>query len=153
MTDDEIPKGLSDAAKRCVNEILDVVVPYPDYSLAQQGALKVILYMLDVKLPMGVLVMANPGMGKTLFLSLIKRSLAIHASPLKLDRPVLELVLDSAVDVYQLAGKMMLALGYPALPMRQTLTTKHLAEGFDDAFGGQGGKVNPFRKAADKGKP
>lgn len=303
MTDDEIPKGLSDAVKRCVNEILDVVVPYPDYSLAQQGALKVILYMLDVKLPMGVLVMANPGMGKTLFLSLIKRSLAIHASPLKLDRPVLELVLDSAVDVYQLAGKMMLALGYPALPMRPTLpnmttmidtaierlkpvallidegqhvcdgknrentartltdwlkvrmdrhnlpvimtgtrtletiseinsqfvsrasakyfinpfaygdawrqvlaaiagsvrsidleslsaigvsrlvhdaaqgnmrdlkkllvfsciraidegatqlTTKHLAEGFDDAFGGQGGKVNPFRKAVEKGKP
>lgn len=121
MTDDEIPKGLSEDAKRFVNEILDMVVPYPDFLSAHHGALKVILYMLDVKLPMGVLVMADSGMGKTLILTLIKRSLAIHASPLKLDRPVLELALDSAVDVYQLAAKMLLALGYPALPMRPTL--------------------------------
>lgn len=121
MKEDEIPKGLSDASKPCVNEILDLVVSYPDFSSAQEGALKVILYMIDVKLPMGVLVMADSGMGKTLYLSLIKRSLAVNASPLKLDRPVLELVLDSAVDVYQLAAKMMLALGYPALPMRPTL--------------------------------
>lgn len=117
----ELPAGLSRDALRCVNEILDVVVPYPDFENSLQGTLKVVQWMREVRMPGGVLLLADSGMGKTLFLQILKRSSATDASPLKSSRPVLEIGLDSAADVHQVASKLMLALGYPALPMRATL--------------------------------
>lgn len=119
----ELPAGLSGEALRCVNEVLDVVVPYPEFANSLQGTLKVVQWMREVRMPGGVLLLADSGMGKTLFLQLLKRSLAADASPLKSNRPVLEIGLDSAADVHQVAAKLMLALGYPALPMRATLAS------------------------------
>lgn len=117
----ELPAGLSPAALRCVNEIMDVVVPYPEFADSLHGALSAIQWMRDVRMPDGVLLLADSGMGKTLLLQLLKRTLAGDANPLKSSRPVLDISLDSTADVYQVAMKLMLALGYPALPTRPTL--------------------------------
>lgn len=121
MTSDELPPGLSPASLRCVNEILDVVVPYPEFADSLQGAISAVQWMLEVRMPDGVLVLADSGMGKTLMLTLLKRTLTGDANPLKSSRPVLDIILDSAADVYQVAMKLMLAVGYPALPTRPTL--------------------------------
>lgn len=117
----ELPAGLSPTALRCVNEILDVVVAFTEFAEALHGALSAVQRMREVKMPDGVLLLADPGMGKTLLLTLLKRALTGEADPLKSSRPVLDISLDSAADVYQVAMKLMLALGYPALPTRPTL--------------------------------
>lgn len=121
MTSYELPPGLSPASLRGVNEILDVVVPYPEFADSLQGALSAVQWMREVRMPDGVLLLADPGMGKTLLLTILKRRLTSDANPLKSSRPVLDISLDSASDVYQIAMKLMLALGYPALPTRPTL--------------------------------
>ena len=121
MTSDELPPGLSPASLRGVIEILDVVVPYPEFADSLQGALSAVQWMREVRMPDGVLLLADPGMGKTLLLTILKRRLTGDANPLKSSRPVLDISLDSAADVYQVAMKLMLALGYPALPTRPTL--------------------------------
>jgi len=121
MTSYELPPGLSPASLRGVNEILDVVVPYPEFADSLQGALSAVQWMREVRMPDGVLLLADPGMGKTLLLTILKRRLTSDANPLKSSRPVLDISLDSASDVYQVAMKLMLALGYPALPTRPTL--------------------------------
>lgn len=121
MNPDELPAGLSPASLRCVNEILDVVVPYPEFADSLQGALSAVQWMREVRMPDGVLLLADSGMGKTLMLTLLKRTLTGDANPLKSSRPVLDIILDSADDVYQVATKLMLAVGYPALPTRPTL--------------------------------
>lgn len=121
MNPDELPAGLSPASLRCVNEILDVVVPYPEFADSLQGALSAVQWMREVRMPDGVLLLADSGMGKTLMLTLLKRTLTGDANPLKSSHPVLDIILDSAADVYQVATKLMLAVGYPALPTRPTL--------------------------------
>lgn len=121
MNSDELPAGLSPASLRCVNEILDVVVPYPEFADSLQGAINAVQWMLEVRMPDGVLLLADSGMGKTLMLTLLKRTLTGDANPLKSSRPVLDIILDGAADVYQVAMKLMLAVGYPALPTRPTL--------------------------------
>ncbi len=121
MNPNELPAGLSPVSLRCVNEILDVVVAHTEFADAQHGALSAVQWMREVRMPDGVLLLADPGMGKTLLLTLLKRTLAGEANPLKSSRPVLDISLDSAADVYQVAMKLMLAVGYPALPTRPTL--------------------------------
>jgi len=121
MNSDDLPVGLSPASLRCVNEILDVVVPYPEFAESLQGALSAVQWMREVRMPDGVLLLADPGMGKTLLLTILKRTLTSTTNPLKSTRPVLDISLDSAADVYQVAMKLMLSLGYPALPTRPTL--------------------------------
>ncbi|MGX5651872.1 TniB family NTP-binding protein [Hydrogenophaga borbori] len=121
MSPFELPPRLSVEALRCANEILDTVVPHTEFANSLQGALKIVQWMQEFRMPGGVLLLADAGMGKTLFLQVLKRTLSAQAPPLKTTRPVLEISLDSAADVHQVAAKLLLALGYEMLPMRPTL--------------------------------
>lgn len=121
MSPFDLPPRLPANALRCVNEVLDVVVPHTEFEYALQGALKTIQWMREVRMPGGVLVLADAGMGKTLLLQVLKRSLSVDDPLLQTSRPVLEISLDSAADVHQVAAKMLHAVGYEMLPMRATL--------------------------------
>lgn len=121
MSGQEIPPDASPKGIAAAREILDMVVQYPDFERIQAAAVATTNLMLQLKMPSGILVLAEPGMGKTLLLELIQRSLSRKDNILEKERPVLSICLDSVVDTHKLAAKVMIALGYPMLPSRPNL--------------------------------
>lgn len=101
-------------------EVLNVIVEHLDFKRVQEGCLDLIHTMLSLKMPGGVLIQAEPGMGKTLLLQMIKRQLTVGEDVNERSR-VLHIQLDSAVDSHKMAAAVMLALGYPMLPSRPNL--------------------------------
>ena len=94
---------------------------YPEFDRIQQSAVADINLMSQIRMPTGIIVLAESGMGKTLLLEMIRRSLVQMDHFLDKARPVLNISLDSAVDTHAMASKMMFALGYPMLPSRVKL--------------------------------
>lgn len=110
------PKGIV-AAK----QVLDVVVLHPDFDQVLNASVAAVDLVTNIRMPTGVILMADPGMGKTLFLEMLARRLTSSDKSIGRGRPVLHIALDSAVDTHKLAGKILLALGYPMLPTRPVL--------------------------------
>lgn len=117
----EIPLNTSEQGVAIAKQVLDVVVQFPDFERIQQSTIADVNLMGEIKMPSGVIVLADPGMGKTLLLELIRRSLTHMDNVLEKARPVLCISLDSAVDTHKLAAKLLFALGYPMLPSRPNL--------------------------------
>lgn len=121
MSHIEIPADTSANGVAVARQVLDAVVQFPDFQRIQQSAISEINLMSEIRMPSGVIVLAEPGMGKTLLLELIRRSLTQMDNVLQKARPVLSVSLDSAVDTHKLAAKLLFALGYPMLPSRPNL--------------------------------
>lgn len=121
MSGIEIPANVSKAGIAVAMQVLDAVVQFPEFERIQQSTVADINLMSEIRMPSGVIVLADPGMGKTLLLDLICRSLTQLDNFLDKARPVLSVGLDSAVDTHKLAAKLMFALGYPMLPSRPNL--------------------------------
>lgn len=121
MNEKEIPLNTSSAGIAVAREVLDTVVQFSDFERIQRSAISDINLMSEIRMPSGVIVLADPGMGKTLLLELIRRSLTQMDNILEKARPVLSVSLDSAVDSHKFAAKLMFALGYPMLPSRPNL--------------------------------
>lgn len=117
----EIPADTSANGVAVARQVLDAVVQFPDFQRIQQSAISEINLMSEIRMPSGVIVLAEPGMGKTLLLELIRRSLTQMDNVLQKARPVLSVSLDSAADTHKLAAKLLFALGYPMLPSRPNL--------------------------------
>lgn len=117
----DIPKNVSEKGIAVAMQVLDSVVRFPEFERIQLSTVIDINLMNDIRMPSGVIVLADPGMGKTLLLELIKRSLTQTENILEKARPVLSVSLDSAVDSHKFASKLMYALGYPMLPSRPNL--------------------------------
>lgn len=96
-------------------EVKEVVIAYDGFTHALARCLDLIATLSTLKMPGGVLIQADPGMGKSLLLDLIQRSLKASAEAGQ-TVPCLRLTLDSGVDTRKLAAMTMQALGYPALP-------------------------------------
>ena len=121
--DENEPIGArSPAALRAGSEVLKVVVEHTDFIRVLNSCIDLIDTLRTLKMPSGILIQAEPGMGKSLILQMIKNHLTRSAGMSRTES-VLELRLDSAVDTHKLAGASMLALGYPALPTRPNLET------------------------------
>lgn len=102
-------------------EVANVVVEYEDFKRIHDSVLDMVPTMIALRMPGGVLIQAEPGMGKSLLLAMVQKSLEAGNADLR-SRPVcLSLSLDSAVDTLAFAAAMMIALGYPMLPSRPTL--------------------------------
>ncbi|OYT88704.1 MAG: hypothetical protein CFE43_20895 [Burkholderiales bacterium PBB3] len=121
MSNEAIPLNTSIAGVAVARQVLDAVVQYPVFEHIQQAAVADINLMSEIRMPFGLMVLADPGMGKTLLLEVIRRSLTQMDHFLDKARPVLSISLDSAVDTHKLASKLMFALGYPMLPSRPNL--------------------------------
>ena len=101
-------------------QVLDVVVEHAEFKHVLDTALDLIETMRSLRLPSGLLLQAEPGMGKTLLLELISRRLSKAAADQS--RGIcLHIQLDSAVDTHRLAALVAQALGFPRLPTRQSL--------------------------------
>ena len=108
-------------ALRVGEQVLNVVVDHAMFSRIRDASLDLIYTMRSLKMPGGILVQADPGMGKTLLLELIRRELSSESSS-NGGSACLHVALDNAVDAHGMAAAMTLALGYPALPSRAQLT-------------------------------
>lgn len=110
----------SAAALAAGQQVVGIVVDHHQFAQARNSCLDIVSTMRALKMPGGVLLQADSGMGKTLLLQTVKRALpSISASQRE---PVcLEIRLDSAVDTHKMAAAVMFALGYPVLPSRASL--------------------------------
>lgn len=101
-------------------KILDLVIQYPEFLDAFNVCMDAIHTARHLRMPAGVVIQADPGMGKTLLLTLLKNQVMRQTA---VDRTAsfLELNFDSAVDPHKVASKAMLALNYPMLPTKPNL--------------------------------
>ncbi len=110
----------SPAALRAGNAVLMVVVEHTDFMRVFHSCTALIDTLRNLRMPSGILIQAEPGMGKSLLLQKIKAHVTRSAGMSREDS-LLEVSLDSAVDTHKLASAMTFALGYPALPSRPSL--------------------------------
>ncbi len=99
-------------------QVLNVVVDHQAFQRIRDACRDLIHTMRTLRSPSGILIMAEPGMGKTLLLDLINRE---FSKPSALEESCLRIALDDAVDQRGIAAAMTMALGFPALPSRPTL--------------------------------
>lgn len=99
-------------------QVLNVVVDHKSFRRIRDACRDLIHTMRTLRSPSGILILAEPGMGKTLLLDLINREFLKLAGQ---EGSCLQITLDDAVDQRGIAAAMTLALGYPALPSRPTL--------------------------------
>jgi hypothetical protein len=111
-------EALTPSQIRAAKEVNDVVVLHESLIRILNDAIGMATMMQEVRMPAGILIQANPGMGKSMLLKLIQRELESRSKGINQDRPCLSIQLDSAVDTIRIAGLMTLALGYPMLPSR-----------------------------------
>lgn len=121
MNSPEIPPNTSAKGVAAANQVLDVVVQFTEFETIHQSAIADINLMNQIRMPSGIIVLADPGMGKSLLVEVIRRSLTQMDNVLEKARPVLSVSLDSAVDTHEFASKLLTALGYPMLPSRPRL--------------------------------
>lgn len=117
---DEYTGRRSPAALAAGQQVLNVIVEHLDFKRVFDSSIDLVDTMLSLKMPSGILIQADPGMGKTLLLQMIKKRLS-ESDAGKSKAACLEIRLDSGVDTPQIAGAVMLALGYPMLPSRPNL--------------------------------
>lgn len=110
--------ALTPSQIRAAREVNDVVVLHDSLLRVLNDAIAMATTMQEVRLPAGILIQADPGMGKSLLLKLIRKELEARSKSIDQNRPCLSIQLDSAVDTIRIAGLMTLALGYPMLPSR-----------------------------------
>lgn len=120
MKFDEYTGRRSPAALAAGQQVLNVIVEHLDFKRVFDSSVDLVDTMLSLRMPSGVLIQADPGMGKTLLLQMIKKRLS-ESNVDESKAACLEIRLDSAVDTHKIAGSVMLALGYPMLPSRPNL--------------------------------
>lgn len=120
MNPHEFNGSRSSAALSAGNAVLKVVVEHTDFMRVFHSCIDLIDTLRTLRMPSGILIQAEPGMGKSLLLQKIKAHLTRSAG-LSREESLLEVSLDSAVDTHKLAAAVTLALGYPALPSRPNL--------------------------------
>jgi hypothetical protein len=121
MSQPEIPPDTSPLGIAVARQVLAVVVQYPNFERITRAAVSDVNLMLEIKMPAGIIILSESGMGKTLLLDLIRRNLTSSENFLAKARPTLSIALDSAVDPHKLAAKVMFSLGFPMLPSKPNL--------------------------------
>ena len=100
--------------------VLNVIVEHVEFKRIFDSVIDLANLMQSLKMPSGILIQADSGMGKSLLLQMIKRKLS-ESNTREVNAACLEIQLDSIVDPHKIAGLVMLALGYPMLPTRPNL--------------------------------
>jgi len=108
---------------KAMQEIERIVVKHDAMSKVIDDVVAMAIMMQDVKLPAGILIQAEPGMGKTLILQLVRDEVDQRMRQRFGERKTLSIKLDAAVDPIRMAGFFVRALGYPMLPTTTRLET------------------------------
>ena len=98
-------------------EVARVVVTHDAFTRALERSMDLVETLSALKMPGGILIQAESGMGKTLLLKLIEQQVEANA-PSGCAGRCLYLKMDSGVDNSKLGRKLARALGYPAFPTR-----------------------------------
>jgi hypothetical protein len=117
---DEIPRFNSPQAIKAGKQVMAVVVQYDKYKQGFDNCIQQIELMQSIRTPGGILIQADPGMGKTLMLQMIKKYFTDQGGAKDGNR-CLHIQLDSGVDTHKLAASMVYALGFPMMPARLSL--------------------------------
>jgi hypothetical protein len=98
-------------------EVARVVVTHDAFTRALKRSMDLVETLSALRMPGGILIQAESGMGKTLLLKLIEQQVEANAPSGRVGR-CLYLKMDSGVDNPKLGRKLARALGYPAFPTR-----------------------------------
>lgn len=112
--------SISPQALQAAGSVLLVIVEHPEFVRVFHSCIELINRLRTLNIPSGILIQAEPGMGKSLLLQRIKSHMT-RSSGMSREEFLLSLSLDSAVDTHKMASAMTVALGYQAFPTRPSL--------------------------------
>ncbi len=115
--------GYSDHQLKAGQEVNSCWIQYDTVDLIMREAVEMAIAMQAIKMPAGILIEAQPGMGKTKLLDVIKQEVDRRTKSAMGDSRCLNIELDSTVDPIRMAGFFTKAVGYPMLPSRARLET------------------------------
>lgn len=104
-------------------EVNSCWIQFDAVDLILREAVEMVLAMQAIKMPAGILIQAQPGMGKTRLLEIIKQEVDNRTKGGMGESRCLNIELDSTVDAIRMAGFFTKAVGYPMLPSRARLET------------------------------
>lgn len=117
---DEVERFNSPQAIKAGKQVIAVVVQHNKYKQVFSNCIQQIELMQSIRTPGGILIQADPGMGKTLMLQMVKKHLTDQGGA-KDGKRCLHIQLDSGVDTHKLAAAMVYGLGFPMMPARLSL--------------------------------
>lgn len=120
MMFDEVERFNSPQAIKAGKQVIAVVVQHNKYKQVFSNCIQQIELMQSIRTPGGILIQADPGMGKTLMLQMVKKHLTDQGGA-KDGKRCLHIQLDSGVDTHKLAAAMVYGLGFPMMPARLSL--------------------------------
>jgi hypothetical protein len=101
---------------KAMQEVQNTVVQHGAMTTIINDVVAMAMMMQSVKSPAGILIQAEPGMGKTLILQLVRDEINHRVTSNFGEKKTVSINLDAAVDVIRMAGFFTRALGYPTLP-------------------------------------
>ncbi len=102
------------------SEVKRVVIDHAIFRRIRDASMDLVDLMREISGFGGMLIQAEPGMGKSLLLTLIQKEVEERFARAG-GKACLTLSLDNAVDVHSMAAAMTFALNFPALPSRPNL--------------------------------
>jgi Bacterial TniB protein len=106
----------NDLQIKAMQEVQKTVVQHDAMSKILDDVVAMATMMQSIRSPSGILIQAEPGMGKTLILQLIRDEVNQRIKRGFGEQKTLSVNLDAAVDAVRMAGFFAHALGYTALP-------------------------------------
>jgi hypothetical protein len=98
-------------------------IQYDSVDFIVREAVEMVITMQAIKMPAGILIQAESGMGKTNLLEVIKKEVDRRTKSGMGESRCLNIELDSTVDSIRMAGFFTKAVGYPMLPARAKMET------------------------------
>lgn len=104
-------------------EISAIVVQHDSLTKIIDDSIDTAMMMQAARIPTGILIQAEPGMGKSLLLRLIRDAVGQRMQGAMGENRSIKIELDSSVDQVRIAGFFTMAVGYPILPTKARLET------------------------------
>lgn len=117
---DVVDRFNSPGAIEAGKEIMALVIEHDKFRKIFNNCIDQIELMQSIKTPGGMVIQADPGMGKTLKLQTVKKHLINQSNANQANR-CLHIQLDSGVDIHKLATSVVFSLGFPMMPTRLSL--------------------------------
>ena len=106
---------------QAMQEVQKTVVKHDAMTKIIDDIVAMATMMQSIRMPAGILIEAEPGMGKTLILQLVREEVNHRLKHNIGENKTIAIKLDAAVDTIRMAGFFTKALGYPMLPMTARL--------------------------------
>jgi len=106
---------------KAMQEVQKTVVKHESMTNIIDDVVAMATMMQSIRIPAGILIEAEPGMGKTLLLQLVRDEINQRLRKNIGESKTISIKLDAAVDTIRMAGLFTSALGYPVLPTKTRL--------------------------------